>query len=180
MSRLSKKLGIAVLSGTLPLTACVDIPVPPLASQALPAEASASTRTYAAVKDQLDGAIPPESVMPTSATPPTYQITGLGYSQISGQMGKTINEKRLMAIRAARLEAMRDLVEQIHGLRLTSTTTVKDAIVRDDQLQATVSGIIRGARTVRLTPKDSDTFEVVLALDPTTIAYIVKASKNAI
>lgn len=180
MSKLTRKLGLAVLAGVLPLAACVEVPMQPMASKALPVDAAASTQAYAAMKDQMDGAIPPESVMPTASTAPVYQITGLGYSQISGQMGKTVNEKRLMAIRAARLEAMRDLVEQVHGLRLTSTTTVKDAIVKDDQLQATVSGIIRGARTVRITPKDSDTFEVVLALDPTTIAYIVKASRNAI
>ena len=180
MPRLNKRLSAAVLAGTLPLTACMDMPMAPMATKALPAEASASTRQYAVLKDKLDGAVPPVSVMPTAATEPVHQITGLGYSQISGQMGKTLNEKRLMAIRAARLEAMRDLVEQVHGLRLNSTTTVKNAIVRDDQLSATVSGIIRGARTVHIKPKDSDTFEVVLALDPTTIAYIVKAARSAL
>jgi len=31
---------------------------------------------------------------------------------------------------------------------------------------------------VRITPKDSDTFEVVLELDQSTIGYIVKSAKG--
>ena len=37
-------------------------------------------------------------------------MVGHGYAQVPGQPGKTHNEKRLMAMRAARLDAMRDLV----------------------------------------------------------------------
>ena len=43
-------------------------------------------------------------------------ITGRGYSVISIQPGKSSGHRRLMAIRAAKLEALRDLTEQIHGI----------------------------------------------------------------
>ena len=104
-------------------------------------------------------------------------ITGLGYSQVKTQPGKTLNERRLMAIRAARLEAMRDLTEQVHGIYITSDTTVGKTVIHDDVIRAKIEGVLRGARTVRITPKSSDTFEVVLELDPSTVSYIVSSAR---
>ena len=77
-------------------------------------------------------------------------ITGMGYASISSQPAKSSNQRRLMAIRAARLEAMRNLTEQVHGLKINSRTTIIDAIVQNDSLRATVEGTILGARTVRI------------------------------
>lgn len=104
-------------------------------------------------------------------------ISGMGYAVISTQPSKNANQKRLMAIRAARLEATRDLTEQIHGLKVNSRTTMIDAIIQNDTLRATVEGTIRGARTVRINPVGSDTYEVVLELDRDMIAHIMKAAR---
>ena len=102
----------------------------------------------------------------------------MGFSQVSNQPGKTTNQKRILAIRAARVEAIRDLTEQVHGLRISSSTTVKDAVIVDDVLRGRVDGEIRGARTVRITPKGSDGYEVVMALDTDMVRYIVKAARG--
>ena len=80
-----------------------------------------------------------------------------------------------MAIRGARLDAMRDLTEQVHGLQMSSRTTIIDTIVQNDTTRASVAGTIRGARTVRINPVGSDTYEVVLELDRDMIARIMKA-----
>ena len=72
-------------------------------------------------------------------------ITGLGYSQVKTQPGKTLNERRLMAIRAARLEAMRDLTEQVHGLHTSDTTNWKTVI--HDVIRAKIEGVLRDARS---------------------------------
>ena len=101
-------------------------------------------------------------------------------AEIAGQPGKTHNEKRLMAMRAARLDAMRDLVEQIHGIRLSASTSIRDAVVQDYSLTAMVDGTIRGARTVRVTPKGTDSYEVEMMLDRDTVAYIVRALKGRV
>ena len=103
-------------------------------------------------------------------------ITGIGYATVSGQPSKDVNEKRLMAIRAARLGAYRDLAEQIHGMRVDSQTTIIDALVQNDSLRAKVSGTIRGAKTVRINPVGSDNYEVVLELDRRMILDLVTAS----
>ena len=50
-----------------------------------------------------------------------------------------------MAIRSARMAAMRDLAEQIHGLKVDSSTTVIDLMVQNDTFRGVVSGTIRGA-----------------------------------
>ena len=105
-------------------------------------------------------------------------ITGMGYASISSQPAKSSNQRRLMAIRAARLEAMRNLTEQVHGLKINSRTTIIDAIVQNDSLRATVEGTILGARTVRINPVGSDTYEVVLELDQALISTIMKAARG--
>ncbi|MDE0970102.1 MAG: LPP20 family lipoprotein [Octadecabacter sp.] len=102
-------------------------------------------------------------------------ITGTGYATISAQPARNINQKRLMAIRVARLDAMRELTEQVHGLSLSGQTTVVDAVLQNDTTRATVQGTIRGARTVRINPVGSDTYEVVLELDRDMIARIMQA-----
>jgi len=92
-------------------------------------------------------------------------INGVGYAVVSAQNGKSLTHRRLLAIRAARLEAMRELTEKVHGLRIDSQTSVADAVVQSDTLRASVAGTIRGARTVRIEPKGSDTYEVLLEID---------------
>lgn len=107
-------------------------------------------------------------------------ITAIGFAQVSGQPGRTLNEKRLLALRAARVDAIRILTEQVHGIYVTSTTTVSQARVGNDSMSAMVEGTIRGARTVRITPKGTDGYEVELALDASTVAYIVSAFRGAL
>ena len=74
----------------------------------------------------------------------------MGYAVVSSQPGRSANQKRLMAIRSARMAAMRDLAEQIHGLKVEGNTTVIDLMVQNDTFRGIVSGTIRGARTVRI------------------------------
>lgn len=104
-------------------------------------------------------------------------ITGVGYATISAQPAQNVNQRRLMAIRAARLEAMRDITEQVHGLRLNSQTTMIDSIVQNDTTRASVAGTIRGARTLRINPVGRDTYEVALELDRDMISRIIAAAR---
>ena len=83
-------------------------------------------------------------------------ITAVGYAVVSTQPGKNIAQKRLMAIRAARMSAMRELAEQIHGIKVDSSTTVIELVTQNDTVRAMVQGTIRGARTVRINPTGND------------------------
>lgn len=93
-------------------------------------------------------------------------FVGIGYAPISSQPGADLNQKRLMAIRASRMAAMRDLAEQIYGLKIEGSTTSTSARVEDDSVRASVRGVVAGARTVKIEPKGADSYETVLQIDP--------------
>ena len=106
-------------------------------------------------------------------------LTAIGYAVTSAQPGRNEAQKRLMAIRSARMGAMRDLAEQIHGLHVDSSTTVIDLMVQNDTFRAIVSGTIRGARTIRINPSGADTYEVVLEIDREMIGYLLQTARQA-
>ncbi len=57
-------------------------------------------------------------------------------------------QARLMAERAARMDAMRKLLERIKGLRLTSETLVRDFITESDEIRTRANGLVVGASEV--------------------------------
>ena len=173
-------LYLSLCAVTLTLMSCGT--VHRSAMQALPANPDHRTKTLAEVKDALDGAdrAQPALAVPMISASEAPLISGLGFAQISGQPGKTANEKRLMAMRAARMDALRDLAEQVHGIRIDAQTTVSDMVVANDHLSAVVKGSIRGARTIRITPKGTDGYEVKMALDRDTVGYILRAARGAL
>lgn len=57
-------------------------------------------------------------------------------------------QARLMAERAAKVDAMRNLLEQAYGVNISSHTTVRNFITENDTIRARVDAFIRGARIV--------------------------------
>ena len=107
-------------------------------------------------------------------------LTAVGYAVVSSQPGQSESQRRLMAIRSARMAAMRDLAEQIHGLQVDSSTTVIDLMVQNDTFRGIVSGTIRGARTVRINPTGDDTYEIVLEIDREMINYLLNTGRRVV
>ena len=128
---------------------------------------ASQTQSVVTLKDVLDA---DKDEIPT--------LTAVGYAVTSSQPGRSEAQKRLMAIRSARMAAMRDLAEQIHGLEVDSNTTVVDLMVQNDTFRGIVSGTIRGARTVRINPTGSDTYEVVLEIDREMISYLLETARQ--
>lgn len=145
----------------------------PTAVSALPMDATGRTTMLAETKDMLDSLDSGRTA--SMAAPAVAPLTGRGFAQVAGQPGSTLNERRLMAMRAARLDALRDLTEQVHGIRINSTSQMRDAVLVNDQLAAQVAGTLRGARTISIEPKGDDGYSVLLQLDADTVAYIVRA-----
>ena len=105
-------------------------------------------------------------------------LSAVGYAVVSSQPGRTDAQKRLMAIRSARMAAMRELAEQIHGIQVDSNTTVIDLMVQNDTFRAVVKGIIRGAKTVRINPTGVDTYETVLEIDKDMMLMMLKSARR--
>ena len=105
-------------------------------------------------------------------------LTAVGYAVVSSQPGQSDSQRRLMAIRSARMAAMRELAEQIHGIQVDSNTTVIDLMVQNDTFRAVVKGIIRGAKTVRINPTGVDTYETVLEIDKDMMLMMLKSARR--
>ncbi len=92
-------------------------------------------------------------------------ITATGYAVVTVQNHKNPAQQRLMAIRASKLDAYRNLTEQVYGQQLDASSTVADMVVTNDTFRTKVEGVIYGARLVSITPVGEDTYETTLSLD---------------
>ncbi|CEO40008.1 flagellar biosynthesis protein FlgP [Photobacterium kishitanii] len=79
-------------------------------------------------------------------------VSAVGYASISEQSGRTQEEKSLRAMRASKLDAYRELSEQIYGLRISATTSLSNQQLGPENTDGAVDGIIRGAKVIRSYP----------------------------
>jgi hypothetical protein len=71
---------------------------------------------------------------------------------------------RAIALRAAQLDAYRNLLEVTNGVRIDSTTVVKDYMVESDVIHSQVSAMVKGARVVKKEYLSDGTVEVTLVM----------------
>ena len=107
-------------------------------------------------------------------------VTAVGFSSIAIQPSKSLNQRRLMAIRAAKLDAYRNLTEQLHGIYIQGETTIGEAVLTSDKLGAALRGTVIGARTVKIEPTGSDTYQVELAVSQAHVDRLIRAYRNGI
>ena len=114
MSTLPKRITTfgMICAATLAISACQTLGGS-AANTAVPAPSASASAQLAAVQEVFDASA---DQVPT--------LTAVGYAVVSSQPGRSDSQKRLMAIRSARMAAMRDLAEQIHGLQVDSSTTL--------------------------------------------------------
>jgi hypothetical protein len=73
-------------------------------------------------------------------------------------------QARPMALRAAKVDAYRNLLETTKGVRIDSTTVVKDFTVESDVINAQVDGLVKGAKVVNQDYLSDGTVEVTLRM----------------
>lgn len=97
--------------------------------------------------------------------PDSYPVLkAIGYAPISAQPGDNDSQRALMALKASKLEAYRELAEQVYGQKITAGTTVKGSVAQSDQLRSQVQGVIKGAQVVKSYPV-GDSYATELRLD---------------
>lgn len=78
-------------------------------------------------------------------SPVTIRATGAGVPP-----PRAVNpaQARLMAERAAKVDALRNLLEQAYGVNISSASSVRDFVLQSDSIRARVDAYIRGAEVV--------------------------------
>lgn len=114
---------------------------------------------------------------PASAPMPSADVVrakGNGVEPNDPSMGYA--ERSLMAKRAAKIDALRNLLEQVYGVRITSDTYVRDFVTQSDDMRARVSAFIQGARVVseKQLADGSYEVEVEIELEPLRKILIIR------
>ncbi|MCE0494434.1 flagellar assembly lipoprotein FlgP [Vibrio salinus] len=78
----------------------------------------------------------------------TY-LTAVGYASIGDQKGRNDAEKQVRAMRASKIDAYRELAEQVYGMRVSGRADLVDQRLGTEETSGAVDGIIRGAEVVR-------------------------------
>lgn len=79
------------------------------------------------------------------------------------QMG--LPSARPLAIRAAKLDAYRNLLEAVKGIRVDATTVITNYSTSDDVIMTKVGGMIKGAKVIKLEYMSDGTVEVTVEMD---------------
>ena len=168
--QVTKLISIALTA--IVLSACQVAPLQKLMSSITLDQAAADNGTQDKVASERPAMlkVPSELLVPNlPLVEKRESLTATGYAVISVQNHNTPAQQRLMAIRAAKLDAYRSLAEQVYGLRLDATATVADMVVQNDTFRSKVEGVIYGATLVSITPSGDDTYETTLTLDKSTV-----------
>jgi len=91
-------------------------------------------------------------------------IRAIGYAPISSQPGDNSQIQNIMAMRASKLDAYRELAEQVYGHQLQGQSNVNNMVTKDDKLRTKVEGVIRGAKVIK-SYAVGDTYATELELD---------------
>ncbi|WP_081991025.1 LPP20 family lipoprotein [Pseudoalteromonas piratica] len=98
-------------------------------------------------------------------TPENFPVLyAVGYAPISLQPGSTEQQKAIMAMKASKLEAYRELAEQVYGQKVDAQTSVQGMVANNDSLKVRVQGVVRGAKVVK-SYAVGDTYATEVELD---------------
>lgn len=109
---------------------------------------------------------------PASAAPVTpfsgSVLRAKGFGVPPADQDLTPAEKGLLAKRAGKLDALRNLAEQVYGVRISGNTLVRDFATQSDEIRSRVYSYIQGARVVseQLQPDGSVQVDVEIEIEP--------------
>ncbi len=98
----------------------------------------------------------------------------MGNAALLGSEG----HQKVMAKRAAELDAYRRLAQRLLDIRIDATTTVRDACLESDEIIANLSQVIKGAEAVAIRYLDDGTCEVDMQVTQSEIVRAISHSKK--
>lgn len=154
-------------SGYVPLMLVAGLMVagcctpPQVVAQTSPVVEQASYRPATSVVAQTPPVVEP-SIRPVTSS--EIKITAVGYGASSSFENYTPGQKRLMAMRASKLDAYRALAEQVQGVRINGNSTVSAMMAQVDGFRVFVDAYLRGAQVMTVTSMADGNYETTLEL----------------
>ena len=93
------------------------------------------------------------------------RFTGVGLAAVHAGDEASFNQRQLMAIRAAKLDALRSLAEQAKGLRLQAQSASVSADLVNDRVDTTIDTTLSGIRYVKVDPIQPGIYQAVVEMD---------------
>ena len=121
----------------------------------------------AAAAMMLSGCVAVSTVdrVPSLVTAPPARIQAVGHGAQSSYGQYSAGQARLMAMRAAQVDAYRALAEQVYGYRVSGTTTVSSFMTQHDSVRTYVEAFMRGTRLVSNLPIGDGNYEATVEID---------------
>jgi hypothetical protein len=91
---------------------------------------------------------PPKEVRDPTQVFTERMLVVKGEGTAPGDRSLSAGQKRLLALRAAKIVALRELAETLSGVRISGETCVEDMAAKSDQVRAAVNGTIKGTEVV--------------------------------
>ncbi|AXK39766.1 LPP20 family lipoprotein [Crenobacter cavernae] len=91
--------------------------------------------------------------------PIVIRVTGVGAAP--GGRGLSTSQRKLLSMRAARLDAYRSVAEQVQGVRLVGGSSVSNLVVQSDAFRVYVDSYLRGVRVLSTSLKPDGSSETV-------------------
>lgn len=106
------------------------------------------------------------------------KITADGYGVLP--TGIPIGRAKVMARRAAIVDAQRNLVETVQGTAVDSETTVNNFILTDDVVKTKVSGLIKGATVIEEELLEDNMYRVVMSVPMYGVGSVAEIAYDAV
>lgn len=95
-------------------------------------------------------------------TKKVLRVKGYGFGPKNIQ---SLGQRKLLARRAALVEAYRNTLESVKGIQVTSTTTVKNLMLESDNIKTRTEGMVRGAKILAINYRKDGSCEVTLEVN---------------
>ncbi len=112
------------------------------------------------------------------AVPPVYpeDLIAVGYASITAQPSTDVAQRRLMAARASRIDAYRNMAELVFGVNFGSESAIADSRLQNDVTRTRVNGRLQGVEIISIEPLGNDTYQTTLRLPGVELARLRSAT----
>lgn len=109
-----------------------------------------------------DGCVQQQVLPPPQ--PEKVVVRATGYGSYMNPKGVGEERQRFMAMRASKLDALRNLTERVYGTQIFGNSYVKDMVLDNDHLRTVIDAHIRDAKVVSVNQLSSGGFETVVEM----------------